>query len=125
MNISDNDYSLREINSIKKNKIGSLTIHVQNPDDTLFVFKSPEFSNSFAALFLYLSYVFFCISGKDGDFDSAAHFIRIEFQRQNHVPSKVIYPHFTTATDTSNIQVVFQVVMDSILKDNLRSSTLL
>ncbi|XP_052072065.1 guanine nucleotide-binding protein G(o) subunit alpha-like [Mytilus californianus] len=63
--------------------------------------------------------------GKDRDFDSAAHFIRIEFQRQNHVPSKVIYPHFTTATDTSNIQVVFQVVMDSILKDNLRSSTLL
>ena len=64
-------------------------------------------------------------SGKDRNVDSAAHFIQIEFQRQNHVPSKVVYPHFTTATDTSNIQVVFQVVMDSILKDNLRSSTLL
>lgn len=63
--------------------------------------------------------------GKDRNVDSAAHFIQIEFQRQNHVPSKVVYPHFTTATDTSNIQVVFQVVMDSILKDNLRSSTLL
>jgi hypothetical protein len=59
-------------------------------------------------------------SGKDRNVDSAAHFIQIEFQRQNHVPSKVVYPHFTTATDTSNIQVVFQVVMDSILKDNLR-----
>lgn len=63
--------------------------------------------------------------GKDRDVDSAARFIQTEFEKQNCVISKVIYPHFTTATDTSNIQVVFQVVLDSVIKDNLRSTTLL
>lgn len=63
--------------------------------------------------------------GKDKDVKSAAMFIQQQFIDQNIVSSKVIYSHFTTATDTSNIQVVFQVVMDSILRDNLRKASIL
>lgn len=63
--------------------------------------------------------------GKDKDVKSAAMFIQQQFIDQNTVSGKVIYPHFTTATDTSNIQVVFQVVMDSILRDNLRKASIL
>ena len=37
----------------------------------------------------------------------------------------VLYPHFTTATDTSNIQVVFKVVMDTIVSENLATARLL
>ena len=57
--------------------------------------------------------------------DHAAHFIQNLFLKQVHIPGKVVYPHFTTATDTSNIQVVFQVVMDTIVKDNLQTARLL
>lgn len=68
---------------------------------------------------------YFCSSGPDNDVDSAARYIQHVFQMQNQSPPKVIYPHFTTATDTSNIQVVFQVVMDSILRDNLKAAAIL
>ncbi|KAL5018544.1 hypothetical protein ScPMuIL_004266 [Solemya velum] len=64
-------------------------------------------------------------NGPDNDVDSAARYIQHIFQMQNQSPPKVIYPHFTTATDTSNIQVVFQVVMDSILRDNLKAAAIL
>lgn len=61
----------------------------------------------------------------DCDVDSAAHFMASAFVSLNTNPSKLIYHHFTTATDTSNIQVVFQVVMDTIIKENLEAVSLL
>ncbi|KAL4240892.1 Guanine nucleotide-binding protein subunit alpha-13 [Mactra antiquata] len=73
----------------------------------------------------HLRYFFPDFTGADKDVDSAARFIQHQFQQQSHLPGKVIYPHFTTATDTSNIQVVFQVVMDTILRENLRSAAIL
>ncbi|XP_013782173.1 guanine nucleotide-binding protein G(o) subunit alpha-like [Limulus polyphemus] len=63
--------------------------------------------------------------GPDYDVDSGALFVQHKFQAQNRHPNKVIYPHFTTATDTSNVQVVFQVVMDTVIRENLKSATLL
>lgn len=77
----------------------------------------------FWRVFIYFEH--FYSVGKDKDVKSAAMFIQQQFIDQNIVSSKVIYPHFTTATDTSNIQVVFQVVMDSILRDNLRKASIL
>lgn len=64
-------------------------------------------------------------TGPDCDVDRAARFIQHLFQMQNRHQGKVIYPHFTTATDTSNIQVVFQVVMDTIVRENLEAASLL
>ncbi|KAK3528309.1 hypothetical protein QTP86_030867 [Hemibagrus guttatus] len=63
--------------------------------------------------------------GADCDVDSAARFIASMFVSQNATPRKLIYHHFTTATDTSNVQVVFQVVMDTIMKENLEAVSLL
>ncbi|XP_014775701.1 guanine nucleotide-binding protein G(o) subunit alpha [Octopus bimaculoides] len=63
--------------------------------------------------------------GSIQDVDVAAMYIQNLFQMQNRNQYKVIYPHFTTATDTSNIQVVFEVVMESILKENLKAAALL
>lgn len=63
--------------------------------------------------------------GADCDVDAAARFIASIFVSLNTTPSKLIYHHFTTATDTSNVQVVFQVVMDTIIKENLEAVSLL
>uniref|UniRef100_A0A8B9JR13 Guanine nucleotide binding protein (G protein) alpha v1 n=1 Tax=Astyanax mexicanus TaxID=7994 RepID=A0A8B9JR13_ASTMX len=63
--------------------------------------------------------------GPDCDVDSAARFIASMFVSQNATPTKLIYHHFTTATDTSNVQVVFQVVMDTIIRENLEAVSLL
>ncbi|KAK6187161.1 hypothetical protein SNE40_005247 [Patella caerulea] len=73
----------------------------------------------------HLRYFFPDYSGADHDVDSAARYVQHLFMMQNNNPSKVIYPHFTTATDTSNIQVVFQVVMDSVLRDNIKAVSIL
>uniref|UniRef100_A0A3B5MD38 Guanine nucleotide binding protein (G protein) alpha v1 n=1 Tax=Xiphophorus couchianus TaxID=32473 RepID=A0A3B5MD38_9TELE len=64
-------------------------------------------------------------TGADCDVDSAARFILATFVSLNNSPKKLIYHHFTTATDTSNIQVVFQVVMETIIKENLEAVSLL
>ncbi|KAM6957126.1 guanine nucleotide-binding protein G(o) subunit alpha-like [Aplochiton taeniatus] len=57
--------------------------------------------------------------GADSDVDAAAHHITAMFVACNTTPQKLIYQHFTIATDTSNVQVVFQFAMDQIVKENL------
>lgn len=64
-------------------------------------------------------------TGPDRDVDTAARFIQTEFMERNLNKSKIIYPHFTTATDTSNIKVVFKVVLDTIIRENLEAANLL
>ncbi|EEB16404.1 guanine nucleotide-binding protein G subunit alpha, putative [Pediculus humanus corporis] len=64
-------------------------------------------------------------TGKDYDVDSAALFIQHKFSLQNFDANKVIYSHYCTATDTSNVRVVFQVVMDIVMRENLGNVTLL
>lgn len=44
-------------------------------------------------------------SGPDRDADAAGTFIKTEFLERNLNKSKIVFPHFTTATDTSNIKV--------------------
>lgn len=64
-------------------------------------------------------------TGPDRDVDAAARFIQTEFMNRNLNKSKMIYPHFTTATDTSNIKVVMKVVLDTIIRENLEAANLL
>lgn len=63
--------------------------------------------------------------GPDREVDNAARFIQGEFLERNLTKSKIIYPHFTTATDTSNIKVVMKVVLDTIIRENLEAANLL
>ncbi|KAH9418024.1 Guanine nucleotide-binding protein G(k) subunit alpha, partial [Dermatophagoides pteronyssinus] len=54
-------------------------------------------------------------------YDEAAAYIQMKFESLNRNPdTKDIYTHFTCATDTNNIQFVFDAVTDVILKNNLR-----
>ncbi|GAA6075122.1 guanine nucleotide-binding protein G(i) subunit alpha-2a [Tachysurus ichikawai] len=51
----------------------------------------------------------------------ASEFIRTKFEDLNKKKdTKEIYSHFTCATDTENIQFVFDAVTDVIIKNNLR-----
>ena len=51
----------------------------------------------------------------------AGEFIRMQFMNlKSQKADKEIYTHFTCATDTGNIQVVFDMATDIIIKDNLR-----
>ena len=57
-----------------------------------------------------------CDAGPDRDVDAAARFIQSEFMERNLNKTKMIYPHFTTATDTSNIKVrhISEITLDSV-----------
>ena len=57
--------------------------------------------------------------GLTQDYESAANFIRDKFLSLNREDHKEIYTHITCATDTQNIQNVFDNVKDIILKENL------
>ncbi|KAL5287861.1 GNAQ.2 family protein [Megaselia abdita] len=63
--------------------------------------------------------------GPDRNIDTAALFIQNKFLERNRNDRRVICPHFTTATDTANVQTVFQVVMETVIKDNYGNFTLL
>ena len=51
-------------------------------------------------------------------------FILQMFVELNPDPEKIIYSHFTCATDTENIRFVFAAVKDTILQANLREYNL-
>ena len=64
-------------------------------------------------------------TGPDHNVESAGKFIQDMFCERNLNKNKIVYPHFTTATDTSNIRVVFKVVLDTIIRENLEAANLL
>merc|ERR1711997_92427 len=67
-------------------------------------------------------------TGPQGDHLQAREFILNMFVELNVVNSddqeKIIYSHFTCATDTENIRFVFAAVKDTILQGNLREYNL-
>nr|XP_054750199.1 guanine nucleotide-binding protein G(i) subunit alpha-like [Lytechinus pictus] len=54
-------------------------------------------------------------------YEEAAAYIQMQFEDLNkRKDQKEIYTHFTCATDTNNIQFVFDAVTDVIIKNNLK-----
>ncbi|XP_014249886.1 guanine nucleotide-binding protein G(i) subunit alpha isoform X1 [Cimex lectularius] len=54
-------------------------------------------------------------------YEEAAAYIQMKFENLNkRKDQKEIYTHFTCATDTNNIQFVFDAVTDVIIKNNLK-----
>ncbi|XP_054856222.1 guanine nucleotide-binding protein G(o) subunit alpha-like [Eublepharis macularius] len=60
-----------------------------------------------------------CLRGPN-TYEDAAAYIQAQFESKNRSPNKEIYCHMTCATDTNNIQVVFDAVTDIIIANNLR-----
>ena len=59
-------------------------------------------------------------NGPDHDVSAAKEFIKNQFLMRN-IKGRNVYPHFTTATDTSNIKMVFNVVLDTIIQKSFKS----
>lgn len=54
------------------------------------------------------------------EYGEAAAYIQAQFEAKNKSTTKEIYCHMTCATDTTNIQFVFDAVTDVIIANNLR-----
>lgn len=70
-----------------------------------------------------LSYIVICSSFPVGSntYEEAAAYIQCQFEDLNkRKDTKEIYTHFTCATDTKNVQFVFDAVTDVIIKNNLK-----
>lgn len=76
-------------------------------------------SNSLCLTLCLLSSFFFLPPGAN-TYDDATAYIQVQFESKNRSPNKEIYCHLTCATDTGNIQVVFDAVTDIIIANNLR-----
>ena len=63
-------------------------------------------------------------TGPDHDVSAAQEFILEQFLMHNARKDKLIYSHFTTATDTSNIKIVFKVILDTIVFELLKEERL-
>ena len=59
------------------------------------------------------------LSGKQ-TYEEASSYIQAQFEAKNKSTTKEIYCHQTCATDTNNIQFVFDAVTDVIIANNLR-----
>lgn len=55
------------------------------------------------------------------EYGEAAAYIQAQFEAKNKSTTKEIYCHMTCATDTCNIQFVFDAVTDVIIANNLRN----
>uniref|UniRef100_A0A3Q3VUC9 Guanine nucleotide-binding protein subunit alpha n=1 Tax=Mola mola TaxID=94237 RepID=A0A3Q3VUC9_MOLML len=62
--------------------------------------------------------------GPQQNVEAAKEFILDMFLSLNPIERKIIYSHFTCATDTDNIRFVFQAVKDHILQGNLEDYNL-
>ncbi|KAF7217338.1 guanine nucleotide-binding protein subunit alpha-14 [Nothobranchius furzeri] len=58
-------------------------------------------------------------TGPKGDADAAKKFIQKKFVELHKNHHKPLYPHFTCATDTENIRIVFKSVKDTIFLENM------
>jgi len=61
-------------------------------------------------------------TGGLGDFDSGVAYFLNLFLKVNRNPDRAIYHHVTCATDTHNVQVVFNACKDIIIRNNLEES---
>ena len=58
-------------------------------------------------------------------YEEAAAFVKMKFEECSLKKAREIYTHFTCATDTANVQFVFDAVTDMISRNNLKECGLL
>ncbi|XP_039266928.1 guanine nucleotide-binding protein G(o) subunit alpha-like [Styela clava] len=111
--------SLKLFGSICNNAFFNMTSMI------LFLNKYDLFEKKIKRTKRHMRYYFPEYEGRDGDVDFAADFVKANFLALNRNAEKVVYPHFTTATNTEHIEIVFHAVMDTIIRENLESASLL
>ena len=64
-------------------------------------------------------------TGPDHDVPAAQQFILDQFLNCKSHKDRLIYSHYTMATDTNNIRIVFEVVLETILHKDLEDEQLM
>jgi guanine nucleotide-binding protein subunit alpha len=77
-----------------------------------------SFTANSQSSFTYKWFHFFNLIFKE--YGEAAAYIQAQFEAKNKSTTKEIYCHMTCATDTQNVQFVFDAVTDVIIANNLR-----
>lgn len=68
-----------------------------------------------------LNWQYWVSASGSNTYEEAAAYIQCQFEDLNRrKDTKEIYTHFTCATDTKNVQFVFDAVTDVIIKNNLK-----
>jgi len=87
-----------------------------------FAFPNTQVNTQYSKYIVFISdwfaFLIFWIGGQE--YGEAAAYIQAQFEAKNKSTSKEIYCHMTCATDTNNIQFVFDAVTDVIIANNLR-----
>lgn len=79
-----------------------------------------SFKSAIKLFFISFHYFLLLFIGAN-TYDEAGTYIQLQFENLNsRKGEKEIYTHFTCATDTNNIQFVFDAVTDVIIKNNLK-----
>jgi len=85
----------------------------------LFLNKCDLFEEKIQKVSIKVCPVFADWEGDDKNYDECCGAIENEFHKKNRNPEKQVYCHVTCATDTSNIQAVFDAVKDIIIRKSL------
>ncbi|XP_068190266.1 guanine nucleotide-binding protein subunit alpha-14-like [Antennarius striatus] len=72
----------------------------------------------------HLATYFPAYTGPKCNAESAKSFILMLYKEQHGKRQKALYTHYTCATDTENIRVVFRAVKDTLFMDNIRNFNL-
>ena len=64
-------------------------------------------------------------TGPDHDVTAAQQFILVQFLGRNSQKDRLVYSHYTTATDTNNIRIVFKVVLETVVHQLLEKEKLM
>lgn len=71
-------------------------------------------------IFSHCKILYSILSGRN-TYEEAGSYIQQKFEGMNKRRGvKEIYTHFTCATDTGNVQFVFEAITDIIIKNNLK-----
>ncbi|KAK4683577.1 hypothetical protein P7C73_g6666, partial [Tremellales sp. Uapishka_1] len=63
--------------------------------------------------------------GKPGSYNDGVQFFKNKFRSLNRTPTKEIYVHVTTATDTAQLKVVMAAAQDTIVRGQLRDMAII
>ena len=97
----------------------------ENTSIILFLNKLDLFTEKINNTTHHLRFFFPHYTGPDHDVSTALEFILDQFISHNAQKDKFVYSHFTTATDTSNIKIIFRVVLEAILRTILQAEEML
>ena len=91
----------------------------------LFLNKIDLFTEKINNTTQHLRHFFPQYTGPDHNVPAAQEFIRDQFLGCNLRKDRLVYPHYTTATDTNNIKIVFKVVLETITHNELEDANLM